>query len=122
MYKILILIITALHISMHVCAAETNKQEYKLESDIINFDYNEIGYPITEPKIGVYPTIVSTNTPPRKIVRSEEPQDDLAYLKAICIGSVLGLFIASICAVAVCLVFMSTSIILEYNYMKKNKE
>jgi hypothetical protein len=107
---------------MHVCAAETNKQEYKLESDIINFDYNEIGYPIIEPKIGVYPTIVSTNTPPRKIVRSEEPQDDLAYLKAICIGSVLGLFIASICAVAVCLVFMSTSIILEYNYMKKNKE
>ena len=70
--------------------------KYELKSDIINFDYTEMAYPLQEAKVGSDFSLVKKSLPPKKIVRGE------GHSQGIIIGNSIGLPFLLIVSMIVC--------------------
>jgi hypothetical protein len=86
--------------------ADSNKEmskdkvesKYELKSDIINFDYTEMAYPLGDTKIGSKVSVLDKLPVPKKIIKGkEEVSNDYIELISMGYGFLLVLSILGVC-------------------------
>lgn len=108
--KFWICIIIECILALSFCVyAESNKSisqeppKYELKSDIINFDYTEMAYPLQEAKVGSDFSLVKKNLPPKKIVRGEGPSQGLIIANSIGLPFLLAASMIACCFLILCM-------------------
>ena len=91
--------------------------KYEIKSDLINFDYSKIGYPISNVSIGGDFSLNNRITPPRKLVPSE---NNKSY-RDIQIDSLLGGFIMVLCMFISCILIVLLLFLLDFILEKMKK-
>ena len=107
-----ILIVAILFLSMNAFAdnkkeASKDAPKYELKSDIINFDYSEIGYPTTDVKVGKNFSIDDKLPVPRKVERAKVKPISQGLIIANSIVMAFVLVFAMACS---CLLIMAISL------------
>ena len=112
-----------------ICAFGESKKEasqdtvkYELKSDIINFDYTEMAYPVRDAKVGKQFTVVDKNIAPKKIVRGKDntPSDKDVIINSILFPFLMVIVIMIICPIFVLfLLFILTILQISVKYHKK---
>ena len=83
--------------------ASQDTAKYELKSDIINFDYTEMAYPLQEAKVGSDFSLVKKNLPPKKIVRGEGPSQGLIIANSIGLPFLLVVSMIGCCFLILCM-------------------
>ena len=93
-----------------ICAFGESKKEasqdtakYELKSDIINFDYTEMAYPVRDAKVGKQFTVVDKNIAPKKIVRGK---DNTVSERDVTINSIVLPFTMVFLTMLICSIFV----------------
>ena len=116
---------------LSVCIyAESTKVEtpwqqptYKVNSDILNFNYNEMAYPSSSVSIGVKSELEKKNTPPKK--RLPAPKSDNDEVDEILNGMLNGVFsvlFVALCPIPVIVLLMIVYLAVEAHGKKKRNK
>ena len=99
------------------------KEKYKVKSDIINFNYTEMAYPVKKWNFGIAIESDTKPQPPRKLVRGEANDSDKfdAFLNGMITG-VIAIFVLLITSIPFIAIMMIAYIWLDgYGKKKRSK-
>ena len=83
--------------------ASQDTAKYELKSDIINFNYTEMAYPVRDAKVGKQFTLVDKNIAPKKIVRGK---DNTVSERDVTINSIVLPFTMVFITMLICSIFV----------------
>ena len=99
------------------------KEKYEVKSDIINFNYTEMAYPVKKQNFGIAIESDTNPQPPRKLVRGEVNDGDEfdAFLNGMITG-VIAIFVLLITSIPFIVIMMIAYIWLDgYGKKKRSK-
>jgi hypothetical protein len=99
------------------------KEKYEVKSDIINFNYTEMAYPVKKRNFGIAIESDTKPQPPRKLVRGEANDSDKvdAFLNGMITG-VIAIFVLFITSIPFIVIMMIAYIWLDgYGKKKRSK-
>lgn len=121
-----VLIVCTLLVSVCIYSANTKVEvpwqqpTYRVNSDILNFNYNEMGYPSSNVSIGFKLELEKKNTPPRKRLPALQTDSNDAdeILQGMLTGMLSLLFVA-LCPIPVIALLMVVYLAVETHGKKK---
>jgi hypothetical protein len=95
------------------------KEKYEVKSDIINFNYTEMAYPVKKGNFGIPLETETKQQPPRKLVRKKVNDDKFDQLLNGMITGGIGIFALFIVSVPFIILMMIAYIWLDSHGKKK---
>ena len=117
------ILILQIPICMHAESVRAERPSYEIKSDIINFDYNEMGYPPNEVSIGLKSELDKKNAPPqkRKPARVEKTNHSNEILEGMLDGLLL-IILVVLCTVPMLLILLGICALIDEIHGKKKKK